>query len=105
MADSTTDTAKVREQVEKMALAGMPITRISKELGISWSEARSYVPISSWRGAKVKLTNRLKKLETETDQKKRKELTEAADKYADFLYDAAKHLRGQVDAARRALNR
>ena len=105
MADLTTDTAKLRDKAQKMALAGMPITRISNELGISWSEARSYVPISSWRGAKVKLTNRLKKLETETDQKKRVKLSEAADKYADFLYDAAKHLRGQVDAARRALDR
>ena len=105
MADSTTDTAEIRKKVRKMALAGMPITRISNELKISWSEARSYVPISSWRGAKVKLTNRLKKLETETDQKKREKLSEAADKYADFLYDAAKHLRAQVDAARKALNR
>ena len=28
-----------------------------------------------------------------------------ADRYADFLYDAAKHLRDHVDGARKALNR
>ena len=105
MTDSTTDNAGLRERAKKMALAGMPITRISNELKISWSEAREYVPISSWRGAKVKLTNRLKKLGTETDQTKREKLSEEADHYADFLYDAAKHLRNQVDAARKALNR
>ena len=103
MPDSTIDKGDLQEKVRKMARGGMTITKISKELGISWSEARSYTP--GWQGAKVKLTNRLKKLATEPDLTKRKNLAEEADKYADFLYDAAKHLRTQVDVARRALNR
>ena len=32
-------------------------------------------------------------------------MAKEADLYVDFLYDAAKHLRGQVDNARKALNR
>ena len=32
-------------------------------------------------------------------------MADEADLYADFLYDSAKHLRGQVDNARKALNR
>ena len=32
-------------------------------------------------------------------------MADEADNFADFLYYAAKHLRGQVDGARKALNR
>ena len=105
MTNSTSDKGELKERVKKLALGGMTITRISKELGIRWSETRSYVPVSSWRGAKVKLTNRLKKLATESNDAKRQRIADEADKYADFLYDAAKHLRGQVDGARKALSR
>ncbi len=105
MAHPTNDKEDLREKVNKMALGGMIITKISKELGIGWNEARSYLTVSSWRGAKVKLTNRLRKLATESSETKRKDMADDADKYADFLYDAAKHLRGQVDGARKALDR
>ncbi len=103
MTNSSDGKDKLRNDVRKMAFAGKTITSISQELGISWNVARSYTP--SWLGAKVKLTNRLDKLATETDQTKREKLAREADNYADFLYDAAKHLRSQVDAARRALDR
>ena len=81
----------------------MTITKISEELGISWNEVRSYTP--SWLGAKKKITHRLNKLVSEPDDAKREMLKREADNYADFLYDAAKHLRGQVDGARKALDR
>ena len=103
MAGSAAGNDELRTQVKKMALEGKTITFISSELGISWSEARSYTP--GWRGAKVKLTNRLNKLMSEPDQAKREKMAREADNYADFLFDAAKHLRSQVDAARRALDR
>ena len=103
MANSTANNDALRNDVKKMALEGRTITYISKELGISWGEARRYT--SGWRGAKVKLTNRLNKLVAEPDQDKRKQMAAEADNFADFLYDAAKHLRDQVDAARRALDR
>ena len=103
MTSSTASNDELRNEVKKMALEGKTITFISNELGISWNEAQGYT--SNWRGAKVKITNRLKKLATEPDQAKRKKMADEADDYADFLYDAAKHLRGQVDAARRALDR
>ena len=103
MVDATTDNDALIEKAREMAKDGQTITSISKKLGISWSEARSYTP--GWRGAKVKITNRLEKLAKEQDPKERKKLACEADKYVDFLYDAAKHLRGQVDGARRALNR
>ena len=103
MTNSSADREALRNDVRKMAFAGKTITSISQELDISWNEARSYTP--SWLGAKVKLTNRLHKLAAEPDQNKREKLAREADNYADFLYDAAKHLRSQVDAARRALDR
>lgn len=105
MANPKMDDEALRARATAMAREGRTITAISEELGISWEEARSYVPNSNWRGAKVKITNRLKKLATEPDQAKREMLTCEADKYADFLYDAAKHLRDQVAGARKALNR
>ena len=103
MTNSATDKDTLKEKAKTMAKDGRNITYISETLGIEWGEARRYT--GSWRGTKVKLTNRFKKLVTEPDPSKRQEIADEADKYADFLYDAAKHLRGQVDAARKALNR
>ena len=103
MTSSTTGNDELRDQVKKMALEGKTITYISKELGISWSGARRHTP--SWLGAKQKITKRLKNLAKEPDRAKREQMADEADRFADFLYDAAKHLRGQVDGARRALDR
>ena len=103
MTSLANDNSERIESARKMAREGKNITAIATELGISWSEARSYTP--SWRGTKVKLTNRLNRLVTEMDETKKQRLSAEADAYADFLYDAAKHLRTQVDAARRALDR
>ena len=105
MADPIDVNEENQEKAKRLAREGRSITFISRELGISWSEARGLVPTGSWRGAKVKLTNRLEKLVTEPDESKRKKMADDADVYADFLYDAAKHLRGQVDGARKALDR
>ena len=105
MTASTMDSISLKEEVAKMTRAGMTITSISKELGISWNEARSLAPTTSWRGAKVRITNRLKRLQNEKDQSRREKLANEADRYVDFLYDSAVHLRSQVDSARRALDR
>lgn len=105
MSDSTMDKGALIEKANKMARQGRTVTEISDELGISWHEARSYLKATSWHGAKMKITNRLKKLACEPNPEKRKKMAEEADRYVDFLFDAAKHLRGQVDSARKALNR
>ena len=96
-------TADKRKQARQMARDGRYISEISEELGISWHEAASYT--LSWLGAKKRITNRLTELAEEVDQSKRESLAEEVDKYVDFLYDAAKNLRSQVDSARKALNR
>ena len=104
----TTPKLDVSDQAEKakqLAQAGRTITEISEEMGITWGEARNLVPNSSWRGAKVRITNRLNTLAKETNPRKREKLAAEADKYVDFLYDAAKHLRDQVDGVRKALDR
>ena len=103
MTNSTAHNAALKNEVRKMAAGGMTITKISQELGISWNEARSYT--ASWQGTKVMLTNRLKSLVRKPNQDKRQRMADEADSLADFLYDAAKHLMGQVDGARRALDR
>ena len=103
MTDSTANKDALRRQARKMAFEGKTITYISETLGIPWNEARSYTP--GWQGTKAKLTIRLRKLATEPDPAKREKLACDADKFADFLFDAAKHLRGQVDGARKALDR
>ena len=105
MVDATTDNGALIEKANKMAREGRTITEISNKLGINWHEARSYLKATSWPGAKMKITNRLKSLATEEDPKKREKMACEAGRYVDFLYDAAKHLRGQVDRARRALDR
>ena len=96
-------TAEKRKVARQMALDGRYISEISDELGISWNEAAGYT--LSWLGAKKRITNRLAELAEESNQSRRERLVEEVDHYVDFLYDAAKHLRLQVDGARRALNR
>ena len=103
MTNSPNDHEEVMAKARTLAREGKTITKISEELGISWNEARSYT--LSWLGAKKRITFRLKKLAVEPNLDKRKKMAEEADNYADFLFDAAKHLRDQVDAARRALDR
>lgn len=103
MAGSEMDKDTLRKRAREMASEGRTISYISAKLGISWPEARSYTP--GWIGTKQKLTRRLNRLVLESDQSKREKLAAEADRYADFLYDAAKHLRKQVDDARKALNR
>ena len=100
----TPDKAATREQVRKMAFEGKTITTISKELGISYGEARSYAA-DSWRGAKAKTTHRLHRLVAEADPAKREELAQEAITFVDFLYDGAMHMKSQVDNARKALDR
>ena len=78
MADSTMDKDTLIEKAKEMAREGRTISYISKKLGISWSKARSYTP--GWRGAKVKITNRLKKLAYEPNPEKRKKMAEEADR-------------------------
>lgn len=105
MTNLTPDKAELSEKVKKLVSEGKTFTAISKELGISWNEARSYTPNSSWQGVKARTTHRLNQLAREADPTKRKKLAQEADQYVDFLYDAAKHLRTQVDSARKALDR
>ncbi len=99
------DVPEQAEKAKQLAQAGRTITKISEEMGITWGQARSLVPNSSWQGAKTRITRRLKRLEGETDPGKREKLAAEADKYVDFLYDAAKHLRDQVDGVRKAIDR
>ena len=103
MSDQTVDTEALKQQVRQLAREGRTISSISRQLGITWGEAAGYT--TSWRGAKVRITNRLNRLARESDQSKREKLADDADLYVDFLYDAAKHLRAQVDQARKALDR
>ena len=105
MTTSKSNDTELTEKAKQLAQAGRTITEISEELGITWGEARSLLPNSSWQGAKTRTTRRLKRLAKETDQSKREKLADEADKYVDFLYDAAKHLREQVDGVRKALDR
>ena len=70
----TTPLSDVSDQAEKakqLAQAGRNVTEISEELGVSWGEARSLLPNSTWQGAKTRITRRLKALEKETDPHKR----------------------------------
>jgi len=97
------DKDALKKKAREMAREGKTITTISKELGVSWTEVAGYT--ISWLGAKKRITNRLERLATEADQAKREKLAKEADNYVDFLYDAAKGLRSQVDSARKALNR
>ena len=53
------DVSDQAEKAKQLAQAGRIITEISEEMGITWGEARNLVPNSSWRGAKVRITNRL----------------------------------------------
>ena len=103
MTDSGMSADDLKKIARQMAKEGKTITAIAEHLGISWNEVRGYT--YGWLGAKTRITNRLNKLASEPDPEKRKKLVEEADGYVDFLYDAAKHLRSQVDGARKSLNR
>lgn len=105
MTNLTPDNAALGEQVEKMVREGKTFSAISKELGISWSEVRNLASTSSWRGVKQRTSHRLTQIEKESNPDKRKEMVAEVRKNVDFLYDAANHLKSQVDNARKALDR
>ena len=100
---TTADDKALERRARELARQGMNITSISQELGITWGQARGYT--MSWLGAKVRITNRLDHLVSESDPAKRERLAAEAASYTDFLWDAAKQLRSQVDQARKALSR
>ena len=94
------------ETAERMARDGSTIEQIRRELGLEWGEVSEYlnsVDAPSWLGAKNRITNRLNDLRSENDQAAREKLVDAADKWVDYLYDNAKHMRDRVDLARKAL--
>ena len=99
----TGDNDGVKKRAREMAKEGKNITTISRELELGWNEVAGYT--LSWLGAKKRITNRLTRLAREADPVKREKLASEADNYVDFLYDAAKGMRQQVDNARKALNR
>ena len=93
----------LKRRARQMARDGMTIKAISEELGITWNEASDYT--LGWLGAKTRITRRLNRLASEENPAQRAEIANDVDRYVDFLYDAAKHLRSQVNSARKALNR
>ena len=103
MTDSNVSADDLKKIARQMAKEGKTITAISEHLGISWGEARGYT--YGWISAKTRITKLLNKLAEEQDPEERKKLVEQVDGYVDFLYDAAKNLRSQVDGARKSLNR
>ncbi len=96
------------QHIQELASQGKTIVQICRALGLHWSDVRSYlrsVDKRSWRGAKVVITNRLKKLALEADPKKRQHLADEADRWVDYLYSDAKRLGDEVDQVRKALQR
>ena len=97
----------VEDKIMQMVGAGKTIVQICNELGLDWQEVSNYVhsvDARSWRGAKQVISRRLKRLVTENDLAKRKQLSDEADRWVAYLYESGKHLGGRVDRARKALN-
>ena len=95
------------EMAERMARDGNTIEQIRKELGLEWNEVSDYlnsIDATSWQGAKNIITYRLNDIRSENDQAAREKLVDEADKWVDYLYDNAKHMRDKVDLARKALD-
>ena len=82
---------------------GHTYARISKEMGLDWWEVRN-AAMRSWRSAKVRVTNRLKKLAAENDPEKRKFLIDEIDKDVDYLYAGGKALGKTVDSIEKIIN-
>ena len=96
------DKATTDEVNQKLAL-GHTYARISKDLGLDWWEVRNVDKIS-WRAAKVRVTNRLKKLAAENDPEKRKVLVAEIDGYVDYLYAGGKALGKTIDSIEKVIN-
>ena len=80
MTNFTPGKADLGEQVGRMVREGKTFSAISKELGISWSEARSLASTSSWQGVKRRTSHLLTQIEKELDPAKRKEMVAEARK-------------------------
>ncbi len=96
-----------KEQIEKMVGDGKTIVQICRELDLEWREVSNYlhsVDKKSWRGAKTVITNRLKRLTTEKDDKVRQSLVDDAAKWIDYLYSDGTRLSRQVEKARKAMD-
>ena len=93
-----------------MARSGDSISKIRRELQVDWYEVWDYVRSvegtewTTWRGAKWIVTNRLNRLVNQQDQAKRQELRDQANECVNYLFEAAKRLRGKVERARRTLD-
>ena len=89
-------------EIERMSGAGKTIAQISKELGLDywvvWNHARS------WQGTKWVITNRLRRLEKEQDQSAREKMVREVAECVDYFYYQGKHLGGQIERARKALD-
>lgn len=98
----TLDKATI-EEIDKRIAIGHTYARISKDLGLDWWDVRNAAK-HSWRSAKVRVTNRLKKLAAENDPEKRKVLIAEIDGYVDYLYAGGKALGQTIDSIEKVIN-
>ena len=91
------------EEIDRKIATGHTYARISKDLGLDWWDVRNAAK-HSWQSAKVRVTNRLKKLAAENDPEKRKVLVAEIDGYVDYLYYGGKALGQTIDRIEKAIN-
>ena len=91
------------EEIDKRIATGHTYSRISKDLELDWWDVRNAAK-RSWRSAKVRVTNRLKKLAAENDTEKRKVLIAEIDGDVNYLYAGGKALGQTIDSIEKVIN-
>ena len=92
-----------KDEINDRIARGHTYADISREMGLDWWEVRN-VAKQSWQGAKTRVTRRLKKLATERDPEKRKDLIAEIDGYVDYLYAGGKALGQTIDRIEKVIN-
>ena len=100
----TTLDRETMRKVRQLASEGMTVSEIDRELGIGdyWT-VWAHIPESTWRGARVKITNRLNRLIHEKDPDKRRVIVEAVQGYIDRFYYEGQYLGRVIQSIRKAI--
>lgn len=82
---------------------GHTYARISRDMGLGYWDVKG-VARKSWLAAKVRITNRLKKLAVENNTERRQKLLAEINADVNYLYGGGKALGRTIDSIEKVIN-
>lgn len=92
-----------QSEINRRIGLGHTYARISREMELDWRDVKG-VARKSWLAAKVRITNRLKKLVVENNPERRQKLIEEINADVNYLYYGGKALGKTIDSIEKVIN-